>query len=105
MLSIGGGLCAPRRNRAEPRLHHRKRFGGGEDMLMPRPRVVRMAISDDGAVGPAIGIDRKLAGPEIQVLRVNGQPRDEVIRSHCGTFVWNKSRFLLPILELQRVAR
>jgi hypothetical protein len=64
-----------------------------------------MAMSDDGALGPAIGIDMKAAGPAIQTLRVNGQPRAEVIRSHCGTFVWNKSRFLLPILELRRVAR
>src|SRR5262249_43990879 len=87
----------------KPCLHHGECLGRGEDMLMPRPSVVRMPMGDDGAFGAGVRVDMETTGPAIEALGVHGEPRVETFGSHfsCG----EQSTYLLPGLEVHTVAR
>ena len=49
---------------------------------MPRPRVVGMAMRDDGALGSAIRVDMEAAGAAIEALAIDREPGVESLGSH-----------------------
>jgi hypothetical protein len=63
-------------------------------MLVAGAGMVRMAMRDDGALRPCIGIDVEAPGSAIEALGIQGQPGVESVRSHFFPHVVQKSRFL-----------
>ena len=77
-FAISGRLGAARGAFSKPHLHHRERLARREHMLMPRPRMVRMAVRDNGAFGSAVRIDMKAAGAAIEAFADRPSARSRI---------------------------
>src|SRR5262245_14565868 len=81
-LAVGDGLASLLRRSAEPHLHHTERLARGEHMVVPRPRMVGMAVGHDRALGAAIRVDMEAAGAAIEALAVDREPGFETFGGH-----------------------
>ena len=81
-LSIGERLCAAPRRAAEPQLHHAKRFLGRKHVIMAVPRMIGMAVRDDGALHRTTWVDVESARPAIETAAIGGKPSFEAIGFH-----------------------
>ena len=108
-FAVGRGLGARAGRRAEPGGHHPERLARGKHVIMPGPGVIGMAMGDDGALGPAIRVDVKAAGPAIEALPVDREPAVESIGSHffpgCAEqiTVYALTLQLLPVIVVNPV--
>ena len=74
-LAIGGRLSAAACSGPEPRLHDGERFPCCQHVVVPRPRMVGMAVGDDGAGRSAVGVDIEAAGAAIEAFGFDRKPR------------------------------
>src|SRR5262245_14747912 len=81
-LAVSDGLAALLRRSAEPHLHHAERLACGKHMVVPRPRMVGMAVGHDRALGAAIRVDMEAAGAAIEALSVDREPGFEAFGGH-----------------------
>src|SRR4029450_12205490 len=80
--AVSDGLASLLRRSAEPHLHHAERLARGKHMVVPRPRMVGMAVGHDRALGAAIRVDVEAAGAAIEALSVDCEPGFKAFGSH-----------------------
>src|SRR5262249_54992815 len=82
-FAVGDGLASLLRRAAEPHLHHAECLARGKHMVVPRPRMVGMAVGHDRALGAAIRVDMEASGTAIEPFPVNREPGFEAFGSHA----------------------
>ena len=73
-FAIGKSLHGVTRHRAKPDFHDGHRVSRGKNRLMAGPRMVGMAMGDDGALNGRMRIDVEIARHAIETARIRSEP-------------------------------